>query len=152
MSLYTQNRKHQCNQKWKCCHGNVKIHSFCIAALHIDLNYVFVVILYHQEQRMYMGPHIKCSTFWFNYNGWIITKLRFSQLIFTEVSNIKFHKNLSSGGWTDTCRQMDTHIKASRHLSCVCESISLQLEMRMQTASKNSPPNICTNSSGYGAH
>ena len=82
----------------------------------------------------------------------IITKLWFSQQIFTEVSNIKFQKNPSSGGWTDTCRQMDTHVKASRHFSCIRESALKQLEMRIQTAPTNSPQNICTKSSGYGAH
>jgi len=47
------------------------------------------------NNKTYLGPHVKCPIF------------EFSWYILIKVSLIKFHDNLRSESWADVCGQMD---------------------------------------------
>ena len=49
-------------------------------------------------------------------------KLEFSRKIFEKFSNIKLHKNLSSGSRIVPCGRTDIHDEANSRLSQFCES------------------------------
>jgi len=48
-------------------------------------------------------------------------KLEFSQQFFEKYSNIRFHKNSSSGSRVVPCIQTDRHDEANSHFSQLCE-------------------------------
>ena len=55
------------------------------------------------------------------YSCFILMKLEFSQQIFKKCSNIKCHKNLSSGSWAVPCSWKDIHDKANSCFTQVCK-------------------------------
>jgi len=48
-------------------------------------------------------------------------KLEFSRYTLKKYSNIKFHKNPSSGSYVDPCRQTDRYDETNNHYSQFCK-------------------------------
>jgi hypothetical protein len=66
---------------------------------------------------MHLGLHVITC-----YNSCqFLMKPEFSQQVFEEYSNIKFHENLSSGSRVVLCRWTDRHVEANSLLSQFCE-------------------------------
>jgi hypothetical protein len=68
------------------------------------------------NNKTYLGLHVKCPKLLSDFNQILIF---FWQTV-TMVSNIQFHKNMSSGNWFDTCRWTDRQNEANRNFLRVC--------------------------------
>jgi hypothetical protein len=68
------------------------------------------------NNKTYLGLHVNCLYF-----CPILNKLEVSRQNFINVSNIKFHRNPSSGCRADACGLMDRHDEAPRRFSRLCK-------------------------------
>jgi len=82
------------------CHGNSNV---------LSSQLLSSVLLSHmcccQQYETHLGLCVKCPIF-----SLVFTKFRFFVQILVKVSNIKFHKDLSSGSQADTCGQVGAEL------------------------------------------
>jgi len=94
-------------------------HKMCVSTF----STIFVWNIFH-SRKYWARYDQKCSLFFINstrYSCPILMKLEFSRQVFEKYSNIRFHKNPSSGSRVVPCGQMGRHEEALCCFSQFCE-------------------------------